>query len=109
MKVFLSLVLAVVITVGGFYMYYVAGNTLRASRADALGTQFVAKLYSDYTIMGHSCQGEDTNHDGYVTCNFRLKSPASGDDKVIALQCPTFFKSFMGTSCKEQGLILNSQ
>lgn len=109
MKSFIWLILVFVFVGGGLYLYFVAGNELRASRADVQGAEFVAKLYGDYTVMGHSCQGEDTNRDGYVTCNFRLKSPTSGDDKVIALQCPTFIKSFLGTSCKEQGLILNSQ
>ena len=51
---------------------------------------------------------EDSNADGYVTCNFRLKS-SSGSEKTITLQCPTFIKSFLGTSCKEVGFTINQQ
>jgi len=89
------------------YSYFVAGNKLRSWRAENTGSQFVEKIYGDYAIVGKNCQGEDTNNDGYVTCNFRLKSANS--EKVITIQCPTFIKSYLGTSCKEQGLIINSQ
>jgi hypothetical protein len=64
-------------------------------------------MYSDYTIAGESCQGEDTNGDSYITCNFRLKENTNGAEKTITLQCPTFIKSYIGTSCKEVGITLN--
>ena len=67
--------------------------------------------------MGKSCQGEDSDNNGYVTCNFRLKSTTQNTDntnnpmseKTITLQCPTFIKSYMGTSCKEMGFSINGQ
>ena len=106
MKTFIGTCVTLVIVIVGFYLYFIAGNQLRAWRAEIKGTEFVSKLYADYTIAGQSCQGEDTNADSYVTCNFRLKSPTTAEDKVITLQCPTFIKSFMGTSCKEQGYVI---
>ncbi len=91
------------------YTYFVAGNQLRAWRGTTTGSDYVAKLYGDYTIIGNSCQGEDSNDDGYITCNFRLKSNEAANEKTLILQCPTFWKSYMGTSCKENGFTINSQ
>jgi hypothetical protein len=66
-------------------------------------------MYGDYVIAGENCQGEDSDNNGYVTCNFRIKQNSNGNEKTITLQCPTFIKSFMATSCKEQGITINNQ
>lgn len=102
MKKFLWIALILIIVLGSIYMHFIGGNQLRAWRANQTGEKFVSKLYGDYTIAGKSCQGEDTNNDGYVTCNFRILKV--NDEKVITIQCPDFIKSYLGTSCKEQGL-----
>ena len=109
MKKFLWIFIILLIVAFAFYLNFVAGNQLRAWRATKTSDTFVKKLYSDYSIAGQNCQGEDTNNDGYVTCNLRLKASADGAEKVITVQCPTFIKSYMGTSCKEQGLVINNQ
>jgi hypothetical protein len=62
-------------------------------------------MYNDYAVAGKTCQGEDSNKDGYITCNFRLKKEEI--EKTITLQCPTFWKSYMATSCKEQGMVIS--
>ncbi len=114
MKKYLFLLGVILLIVAGFYMYFIAGNQLRSARGLVKGGEYIAKLYGDYTVVGKNCQGEDTNLDGYVTCNFRLKYTAKenmfGDlipEKTTILQCPTFIKSYMGTSCKESGFTIN--
>ncbi len=107
MKKYLFLLVATLLIVAGFYMYFIAGNQLRSARGLVKGDEYIAKLYGDYTVVGRNCQGEDTNLDGYVTCNFRLKSNQDKMEKTTILQCPTFIKSYMGTSCKESGFTVN--
>lgn len=107
MKKYLFLLVAILLIVAGLYMYFIAGNQLRSARGLAKGDEYISKLYSDYTIVGKNCQGEDSNMDGYVTCNFRLKSNQDSIEKTTILQCPTFIKSYMGTSCKESGFTIN--
>ena len=87
---------------------------MRASRAEIKSHDYVEKMYTDYDAIGYNCQGEDTNNDSYVTCNIRVKNKNANAtlgavEKTLILQCPTFWKSFMATSCKEQGIVLNQQ
>lgn len=107
MKKYLFLIILLALIAGGLYAYFILGNQMRSSRGISIGKEYAMKMYSDYTVAGSNCQGEDTNNDGYVTCNFRLKEKVSGAEKTITLQCPTFIKSYMATSCKEAGITLN--
>jgi hypothetical protein len=75
-------------------------NTARVSMADKKGKAFISKLYKEYTILGSSCQGEDTDRDLYVSCDYRITN-SSGLEKVVHLQCPVISKIFTGASCKE--------
>lgn len=109
MKKYFYFFIVLLVILIGLYSYFVAGNQLRAWRGESMGADFVQKLYGDYSILGKSCQGEDSNSDGYITCNFRLKANSDNAEKVITLQCPTFIKSYTGTSCKEQGFTINEQ
>jgi hypothetical protein len=112
MKKYLYIFILSAVIVAGLYGYFVAGNNLRAWRALHTGSTYVEKLYSDYTVLGKNCQGEDSDSNGYVTCNFRLKPVDANNtspEKTITLQCPTFIKSYMGTSCKEMGFVINGQ
>ncbi len=107
MKKYLFLIILLALVTGAFYSYFILGNQMRSARGITLGTEYSTKMYGDYSVAGENCQGEDTNNDGYVTCNFRLKENTSGLEKTINLQCPTFVKSFMATSCKEIGITIN--
>jgi hypothetical protein len=104
MKKIFGVILSLIIVAAGLYSYFILGNQMRASRGLMKGGEYASKMYSDYAIVGKNCQGEDSNGDGYITCNFRLKS--ASNEKTITLQCPTFIKSFMATSCKEQGIVI---
>lgn len=105
MKKIFGAALALIIIAAGLYSYFILGNQMRASRGISKGEDYASKMYSDYVIVGKNCQGEDSNGDGYITCNLRLKSATN--EKTVTLQCPTFIKSFMATSCKEQGIVIS--
>jgi flagellar basal body-associated protein FliL len=105
-----SLIFLVIIAIALFlYFYFILGNQARASRALQKGGDYVSTMYADYSVLGKTCQGEDSNSDGYVTCNFRIQKNGKDEEKTITLQCPTFVKSFLATSCKEQGIVINQQ
>ncbi len=108
-KKYIFILACIGIIIGGVYVYFIAGNQLRASRGLSKGNDYTVTMYKDYHVMGQSCQGEDTNGDSYVTCNFRLQKVSDGAEKTITLQCPTFWKSWMYTNCKEQGIVINQQ
>lgn len=105
MKKILVVGVVLLLIIGGLYAYFILGNQMRSARGIHQGESYAVKMYSDYTVAGENCQGEDTNGDGYITCNFRLKNQEN--EKTITLQCPTFIKSFLATSCKEQGIVIS--
>ncbi len=97
MKKYLFLVVALLIAF--LYGYFIGIKNIQTHVATKDGTSYTTKMYSDYSIVGESCQGEDTDGDSYVSCDFRLKNASS--EKVLHLQCPTIMKSFTGSVCKE--------
>ncbi len=108
-KVMTKGIIAVVLSLALVLAVFLGGSILlrnaRASVAQNRGEAFVAKLYAEYQIMGKSCQGEDTDGDAYVSCDFRLKNPTDAE-RVVHLQCPTMWKAFLGNTCKESRLVL---
>jgi hypothetical protein len=108
-KKYIVLIIIVSCFVFSFYAYFILGNQLRAFRGVQKGIEYTTKMYNDYAVAGKSCQGEDSDNNGYVTCNFRLTHSTTRTERTITLQCPTFFKSFLATSCKEQGIMINNQ
>lgn len=55
-------------------------------QAETQAAQTVAKLFPEAKTKTVSCQGVDTNHDGYVSCT------AVVDGNVIPLDCPTLLQ-----------------
>lgn len=104
-RIIVYLILAILVIGGGYIGVVISGNAARASMAEKDGEKFVEKLYAEYYIVGKSCQGQDHDNDGYVSCDFRLLN-ATNIERIIHLQCPTFWRSFFGESCKESRLII---
>ena len=102
MKKYFYIIFVLGILVGGIYFYYIGSNTIRANRGLSEGENYIKKMYAEYAIVGKVCQGKDTDGDGYISCDFRIKTETKED--VINLQCPTFISSYLGTSCKESRL-----
>lgn len=92
-----------------FAVVYVGTSILlrmaRARVAQGRGQTFIAKLYAEYAVVGENCQGEDTDNDSYVSCDFRIKNALS-EERVVHLQCPTIWKSILGDTCKESRLVI---
>ncbi len=107
MKKILGAVMALVVIIGGLYGYFVLGNQLRSFRGETMSAKYLNKMYADYQVLGKNCQGEDTDSNGYITCNARIKQDGTGIEKTITLQCPTLLKSYLYTSCKEQGMVIS--
>lgn len=108
MKALIIFLLFVAIVVGGYFGSIILFKNIQSDRASVMGDAYVKELYSEYTVVGKICEGEDTNRDSYVSCDFRIKDP-SNFEKVINLQCPTFFKSYTGNVCKESRLSIPGQ
>lgn len=77
----------------------------RASVAEGRGVTFVNQVYAEYAIVGQNCQGEDTDNDSYVSCDFRLRN-AQSEERMVHLQCPGIWKSILRNTCKESRLML---
>ncbi len=85
---FLAVVIFVASTVGI--------NKLRSLRAQAQVDNFIGSLYPAQAVVGKVCQGEDTDNDSYVSCAVTI----TGRENPLSVQCPTIFKSYMGTTCR---------
>ncbi len=101
-----GLILVIVILVGGYFGQILIRKNIESARAVTMSEKYVANLYSEYKVIGKNCQGEDTNSDTYISCDIRIQK---GDDsttgKVLNLSCPTLWKSFTGSTCKERLVI----
>lgn len=107
MKKYLYLFIFLAVIALGFALYLFSvnwTNNTRGSRAEKIGHTYIAKVYTDYNILGEDCQGVDTDNDGYVSCTFRIGK--EGVEKEINLQCPTYIKSFLGNECKASQLVI---
>lgn len=98
-------VLLVVLTLLFIYGYFIGIKHIQASVSHNDAKNYIEKMYSDYTLIGENCQGEDTDNDSYVSCDLRLKNTA-GNEKILHLQCPIITKSLTGTVCKEYRAII---
>ena len=90
------------------YGYVFGMKSLRANIATSKGESYISKMYTEYSIIGTSCQGEDTDGDSYVSCDFRIKNGTS-DERVLHLQCPTIHKAVTGSVCKEYRFAIPQQ
>ena len=112
MKKFLYLIVFILILViifGGYFGSIVLMKKIVSGRAEEMTKKYVANLYTEYSVIGINCQGEDTDGDNYVSCDVRIRK---GDDSATEttryLSCPTLWKSFTGNTCKERPLIPGS-
>ena len=94
---------------GVYFGSVILVKDIQSSRAITMSEKYVANLYSEYHLIGKNCQGEDTNADTYVSCDVRIqKGEDTSTEKVLNLSCPTLWKSYTGSTCKER-LILPTQ
>lgn len=109
-KFIISLIIILVVGVGGYIGSTILIKDMRSSRAETMSQKYVENLYKEYSIIGENCQGEDTNGDSYVSCDIRIRVGEDvSTEKVLELSCPTMWKSFTGNTCKESRLVLPEQ
>ena len=107
MKIILGVLLVLGIFFGAYVGFIILQKNINASRAEVMSEKYVANLYSEYSIVGKNCQGEDTNQDNYISCDVRIKiGNDAATEKVVQLSCPTFIQSYLGNTCKESRLQL---
>ncbi len=100
---FIIFIILLITIFGGYFGSIIFIKDLRANRAITMSEKYVSGLFSEYHIIGKNCQGEDTNNDSYVSCDIRIvKGEDLATEKVLNLSCPTMWKSFMGSTCKER-------
>ena len=93
----------------GLYFYVFGVKKLQSNIAVSSGEMYISKMYGEYAVLGKSCQGEDTDGDTYVSCDFRIKRTSSSEERVLHLQCPTMWKSITGSVCKEYRFVIPQQ
>lgn len=102
MKALFIFILLIGVLVGGYIGSVLLIKDMRSSRAETMSQKYVENLYKEYSIVGQNCQGEDTNGDSYVSCDVRIQVGAdTTTQRVIMLSCPTMWKSYTGSTCKE--------
>lgn len=89
-------ILAAILAAVIFVASTVGVNKLRSLRAQAQVDNFIGSLYPTQSVVGKVCQGEDTDNDSYVSCAVTITSR----ENPLSVQCPTIFKSYMGTTCR---------
>jgi flagellar basal body-associated protein FliL len=105
-KFIFGLIIVLIIVGGGYFGSIIVMKDFVSGRAQTMTEKYIANLYSEYKVVGINCQGEDTDGDTYVSCDVRIRK---GDDTTTEqtryLSCPTLWKSYTGSTCKERPLI----
>lgn len=102
-KIIFALILIIVVGFGGYFGIIVLEKDFVSSRAETMSEKYIANLFSEYHIIGKNCQGEDTDGDTYVSCDVRIqKGEDESTQKIVNLSCPTLWKSYTGSTCKER-------
>jgi flagellar basal body-associated protein FliL len=103
---FIVFILILVVIFGGYFGSIVLMKDVVSGRAETMTRKYVANLYSEYSVIGLNCQGEDTDGDTYVSCDVRIrKGDDNSTEQTRYLSCPTIWKSFTGSTCKERPLL----
>lgn len=105
-KILGGFILALLVAGGVYVGVSIGERAVQSHMAEKRGVTFISKLYAEYTIAGQNCQGEDTDGDSYISCDFRIKN-AAGEDRVVHLQCPTISKALLGDTCKEARAVIS--
>jgi hypothetical protein len=103
---FFSLLIVLSLIFGGYFGSIILTKDIVSSRAETMTKKYVSNLYSEYSVIGLNCQGEDTDGDNYVSCDVRIrKGEDTSTESTRYLACPTLWKSFTGNTCKERPLL----
>jgi len=86
--------------------WIVAG--LRKANAEDVAVEYAQKLYPDQKAHYATCQGRDTDDNGYVSCTLRIVRPDGTEDR-IPLECAAFLVFSYGQTCREMANVRQSR
>ncbi len=89
-------------------LFVMSGCDYRAkaeSHAEESLQDYVAQLYPEWTIVGFNIMELDGDGDGYVDVDVRIKNPANGEGKMLALSCAIFGN--INSGCKARAIGTN--
>lgn len=66
--------------------------------------EYVEQLYPGWTIEGQIVKDYDSDGDGYVSADVRIKNPATGEEKMLALDCAKNFTFNNGCKARVGGI-----
>lgn len=68
---------------------------------------YVSSLYPGWTIEGSNIMDYDSDGDGYVSADVRIKNPTTGEEKMLALSCAKVGSFNSGCKARVGGLSQN--
>lgn len=83
MKNLSSLILAVL----AISVLAVSTGCSSAGKAEDGVQDYVSSLYPGWTVEGSNIMDYDSDGDGYVSADVRIKNPTTGEEKMLALSC----------------------
>lgn len=76
---------SLILIVALFSAIALVGCSSEAKAEDGI-QEYVSSLYPGWTVEGSSIIPYDTDQDGYVSADVRIKGP-NGEEKMLALSC----------------------
>ena len=103
MKNLSSLILVVL----AISVLFVSAGCSSAGKAENGVQDYVSSLYPGWTIQGFGIAAHDSDGDGYVSADVRIKNPATGEEKMLALSCSKVGSFNSGCKARVGGVIQN--
>jgi hypothetical protein len=66
---------------------FLAVGCSSSGKATEGANEYVSKLYPGWTVEGIVAKDFDTDQDGYVSTDVRIKNPTTGEEKMLNLDC----------------------
>lgn len=73
-------------------------------KADNQSEDYVKKMYPGWVVEGKNVMPFDSNDDGYVSVDVRIKNSSTNEERTLYLECAKAFQ--MNQGCKERNTTL---
>ncbi len=94
-----NLILAALL--GALFVFGCATSSVKAT--EELET-YVANMYPGWVIEGQTVMDHDSDSDGYVSADVRIKDPKTGESKMLALNCAANYSYNNGCKARVGGI-----
>lgn len=78
-----------------------------ADKANDGVQEYVSSMYPGWEIEGKQVMDYDSDGDGYVSADVRIKNPTTGEEKMLALSCAKSFSFNQGCKARVGGISQN--